>query len=94
MESKWADDSSAAPIAHERRPPPTFAIARHSKVRKKLPTRMREHHLESFETESRPRRPLGRRELDQAAMEGPEVFEISAIVFDTRSGLSFSARSA
>ena len=32
--------------------------------------------------------------LDQAAMEGPEAFEISATVFETRSGLSFSARSA
>jgi hypothetical protein len=32
--------------------------------------------------------------FDQAAMEGPEVFEISATVFETRSGLSFNARSA
>src|SRR6266576_668898 len=44
MEAKWADDSSAAPIAHERRPPPTFAIAWHSKARKNLPPRMPEHH--------------------------------------------------
>ena len=30
----------------------------------------------------------------QAAMEGREPFEISATVFDTRSGLSLSAKSA
>src|SRR5439155_26106722 len=42
----------------------------------------------------KPRRPLGRRGGCQAVIEGREVIEISATVFHTRSGLSFSAKSA